>query len=72
MKGTVTRLQHEKGYGFIRPESREPDLFFHRSALRGFLFEELREGFRVTYEDEPSERGPRATDVRVLDGHTDA
>lgn len=72
MKGTVRKLQAEKGFGFIRPESHgEPDRFFHRSAMNGFVFEHLHEGARVEFDDEPSERGPRACDVRVLDGRDD-
>jgi CspA family cold shock protein len=41
--------------------------FFHRSAVRGAVFELLREGQRVEFAVEDSPKGPRAADVRLLD-----
>jgi cold shock CspA family protein len=44
IKGTVVRLLIEKGFGFIRPIDGESEYFFHRSAVTGTAFEQLREG----------------------------
>jgi cold shock CspA family protein len=40
-------------------------VFFHRSAVEGVAFEQLREGLAVSFEEVASEKGPRAARVRV-------
>ncbi len=65
--GTIARLLIDKGFGFIRDET-GVEHFFHRSAVRGAVFELLREGQRVEFTVEESAKGPRAGDVRLLDG----
>jgi CspA family cold shock protein len=62
--GTVARLIAEKGFGFIKGED-GIERFFHRSACIGFVYEQLREGQDVTYEDETGPKGPRAGNVRI-------
>jgi CspA family cold shock protein len=64
--GTIARLLIDKGFGFIRDES-GLEHFFHRSSVRGVVFELLREGQRVEFSVEESQKGPRAGDVRLLD-----
>ncbi len=49
-EGTVTGYDDRKGFGFIRQSAGGPDLFFHRSALRGQDIPRLRPGLSVTYE----------------------
>ena len=41
--------------------------FFHRGSVRGAVFELLREGQRVEFAPEESQKGPRAGDVRLVD-----
>ena len=41
--GTIARLLIDKGFGFIRDEG-GIEHFFHRSSVRGAVFELLREG----------------------------
>jgi cold shock protein len=65
--GTIARLLIDKGFGFIRDES-GVEHFFHRSAVRSAVFELLREGQRVEFSSEDSPKGPRAGEVRLLDG----
>ena len=65
--GTIARLLIDKGFGFIRDEN-GVEHFFHRSAIRGAVFELLREGPRVEFVNEDSPKGPRAADVRLIDG----
>ena len=65
--GTIARLLIDKGFGFIRDEG-GIEHFFHRSAIRGAVFELLREGQRVEFSIEESSKGPRAGDVRLTDG----
>ena len=59
--GTIARLLIDKGFGFIRDEG-GIEHFFHRSAVRGAVFELLREGQRVEFTPEESAKGPRAGD----------
>ena len=47
--GTIKKLVGDRGFGFIQ-EADGGDLFFHRSAVAGVSFDELREGQKVTYE----------------------
>jgi cold shock CspA family protein len=64
IEGTIKRLVVDKGFGFIGTRDRE--YFFHRSAIIGVTaFEQLREGQPVTFEEEASPKGPRASKVRV-------
>ena len=63
MNGSITRLT-DKGFGFITPEGGDKDIFFHSSALVDVSFDELNEGDNVTFDSEPSDRGPRAINVQ--------
>ena len=65
--GTIARLLIDKGFGFIRDEG-GIEHFFHRSAVRQAVFELLREGQRVEFTAEESTKGPRAGDVRLIEG----
>jgi CspA family cold shock protein len=65
--GTIARLLIDKGFGFIRDEA-GIEHFFHRSAERHHVFELLREGQRVEFTAEESTKGPRAGDVRLIEG----
>ena len=65
--GTFARLLIDKGFGFIRDEG-GVEHFFHRSSVRGAVFELLREGQRVDFTVEESPKGPRAGEVRLIEG----
>jgi CspA family cold shock protein len=60
--GTIKRVHQDKGFGFIRDASGR-EFFFHRSSVQGD-FEDLREGQRVSFDEEPSPKGPRAGNIR--------
>ena len=60
--GTIARLLIDKGFGFIRDEG-GIEHFFHRSSVEG-NFDQLNEGQRVSFQEEPSAKGPRAGNVR--------
>ena len=64
--GTIARLLIDKGFGFIRDEG-GIEHFFHRSSVRGAVFELLREGQRVEFTPEESGKGPRAGEVRLIE-----
>jgi CspA family cold shock protein len=64
--GTVKRWVAGRGFGFIAPDAGGHDVFVHTSALGGLS--ELREGQRVTFDEEPDKRSGRlrAANVTVL------
>lgn len=65
--GTVKRVVTDRGFGFIADEEGK-EHFFHFSGLaEGLQIESLREGQRVTFETERSDRGPRATNVTIVE-----
>ena len=61
-QGTISRLM-DKGYGFIKRENEEKDLFFHSTEVEGVEFNDLKEGETVSFEIEDGEKGPRALKV---------
>ena len=65
--GTIKRLVRDRGFGFIRDDNGQ-EWFFHRSSVRGAVFELLREGQRVEFQVEESGKGPRAGEVRLIEG----
>ncbi len=61
--GTVKWFSDEKGFGFITPDEGSRDLFVHHSAINGEGYKTLAEGARVSYEEEPGDKGPKAVNV---------
>ena len=61
--GMIKRLVRDRGFGFIRDDGGQ-EWFFHRSAVTSGNFEELNEGERVSFDEEPSAKGPRAGNIR--------
>jgi CspA family cold shock protein len=61
--GTIKRLVKDRGFGFIRDDGGQ-EWFFHRTAVTGVEFERLDEGERVSFDEEPSAKGPRAGNIR--------
>lgn len=64
-EGTIARLT-DKGFGFIKRDGQEKDLFFHSSEVVGTTFNQLREGDKVTFEVGQGPKGPNATQVTLL------
>jgi cold shock protein len=62
-EGIVAKKVDEKGFGFIKVEGREKDLFFHSNELKNITFDELREGDKVSFEIGDSPKGPNAVNV---------
>lgn len=61
--GTVKFFNESKGYGFITDEETGKDIFVHASGINA---EELREGDRVSYEEEEGRKGKVAAKVAVI------
>ncbi len=61
--GTIKKLVSDRGFGFISAEDGK-EYFFHRSGT-DTDFDRLQGGERVTFEIEPSPKGPRANRVQL-------
>jgi cold shock CspA family protein/ribosome-associated translation inhibitor RaiA len=67
LHGRVARLLPD-GQGFIAgSDGRE--VYFHRRSLIGSRFEDVEVGTDVAFVEEPGDRGPQASTVRVLGKH---
>ena len=64
-QGTVKWFNAEKGYGFIAVDGGGPDVFAHYSEIIGGL-KDLQENQRVEFEIGQGNRGPIATQIRVI------
>jgi cold shock protein len=60
--GTIKKLVPDRGFGFIAAEDGK-EYFFHRSGVQDF--DTLVGGETVSFEIEPSPKGPRANRVQV-------
>ena len=58
--GIVKFFNEAKGFGFITPESGGKDLFVHSSGL----LDQIREGDKVSYEEETGPKGLNAKNVK--------
>lgn len=63
--GVISRLT-DKGFGFIKVEGMEKDVFFHANALVGVEYSELREGDTLQFEIEQGQKGPNAVNVEKV------
>ena len=64
--GTVAKKVDAKGFGFIKRDGMEKDLFFHSNELQNISFDELREGDTVSFEVGDSPKGPNAVSVNKV------
>jgi CspA family cold shock protein len=64
--GTVKWFNDDKGFGFITPDEPGKDLFVHYTGIVGDGFKSLAEGSQVSYDAEPSDKGPKAVNVTPL------
>ncbi|MEF3244586.1 MAG: cold-shock protein [Caldisericaceae bacterium] len=66
LTGTVKWFNAQKGFGFIVPDDGSKDLFVHFSSILSNGFKALREGDKVEYEVEKTDKGAKAINVRVI------
>ena len=64
-KGSVKKVVTDRGFGFIAAEDGK-EYFFHRTGLDSSVnFDSLAGGERVSFEIEPSQKGPRANRIKL-------
>ncbi|MDG2201614.1 MAG: cold-shock protein [Phycisphaerales bacterium] len=63
--GTIGRYFDQKGFGFIKPDEGEKDLFVHITEIKTEGVSTLTEGQRVTYEVVDGQKGPKAVNVEI-------
>jgi cold shock CspA family protein/ribosome-associated translation inhibitor RaiA len=68
LHGRVIRLMPEEAHGWIQtPDGRE--VYFHQRSVLDDGFTKLDIGSEVAFVEEPGEKGPQASTVRVLGKH---
>ena len=65
MEGTVKFFDATKGFGFITPSDGGKDVFVHKTGVEGSRT--LQDGDRVEFEVAQDQKGPKATNVQVLE-----
>lgn len=58
--GKVKFFNNEKGFGFIKDDESDKDVFVHKSGL----MDPVREDDSVSFEVEDTQKGPSAINVR--------
>ena len=64
--GKVKWFNSEKGFGFIKLDNNDSEVFVHYSAIEGEGFRTLEEGQRVELKISQTEKGPQADKVRRM------
>jgi CspA family cold shock protein len=68
MKTGVVKTVTDKGYGFISTDDSSDDIFYHENNLEGELADRLlREGDKVTFEVEETEKGLNAINIQLAE-----
>jgi cold shock CspA family protein/ribosome-associated translation inhibitor RaiA len=63
--GCVSLILPGENYGFLQATDGR-QIYFHRQSVLNQGFERIREGTRVSYVEEPGDKGPQASTVRII------
>ena len=67
-QAVVSKIVREKGYGFMTAgDGRE--IYFHENSVLDEGFSRLELGTMVSFVEEPGEKGPQASTVRIIEEH---
>jgi cold shock protein len=66
-EGIVRWFNETKGYGFIRPDDGDKDLFVHVTAFKSSGLQLLKAEEQVEFSIVQTPKGPAAVNVRLLD-----
>ncbi|MGB9694904.1 MAG: transcription antiterminator/RNA stability regulator CspE [Caldisericaceae bacterium] len=67
LTGRVKWFNSQKGFGFIVPDNGSKDLFVHYSAIKSDGYKSLKEGQKVEFEVEQSDKGEKAVNVTIIE-----
>lgn len=67
-QGKVKQFNDVKGYGFIRQEGEQSDIFVHHTQIKMEGHRTLEAGQLVDFELKRDEKGLKAVGVRVVGG----
>jgi len=65
-EGSVKWFNSIKGYGFIAREGGD-DVFVHFSSIKGDGYRSLKEGQKVEFTVEKTDKGEQAADVSIIE-----
>ena len=65
--GCVKWFDSKKGFGFIEVAELERDVFVHHSGIAGDGYRHLKEGDKVDFDIEETDKGPQAINVRLTE-----
>jgi cold shock protein len=63
--GTVKWFNGQKGFGFIAPDDGSKDVFVHISAVERAGMDHLREGQKVSFEEERDSKSGKSSAVNL-------
>jgi len=67
LTGKVKWFKPDKGFGFITTAEYEKDIFVHFSSIIADGYKTLEEGQTVEFEVIEGDRGPQASNVKVVE-----
>ena len=65
-KGTVKWFNNAKGYGFLRTQDTQEDVFIHFSVINLQGYKSLKAGQEVLFEAQSSAKGLHATEITLI------
>jgi CspA family cold shock protein len=63
--GTVKWFNGQKGFGFIAPDDGSKDVFVHISAVERAGMDDLREGQKVSFEEDRDSKSGKSSAVNL-------
>ena len=65
-RGSITKIFHDRGYGFIAADGDGHEVYFHRNSVIGERFDKLACGTKVRFAEEDGDKGPQASTVHIV------
>ncbi len=64
--GTVKWFNNQKGFGFIKQDDSDQEVFVHFSGIVSDGYKTLEEGAKVSFDVTDGAKGPQAVNVTVV------